>query len=224
MKQFLFIGLLVCLLFSCKKQDDTIIYGYQYFAYEEGQYVVYDVTDIFHDVALSPAHDTSLYQIKEVVGETFVDEEGEEARKLRRYFRTSDTLDWQIKDVWAIKRTAVNAEVVEENDRYVKMAFAISYDKDWDCNALNNEPEQNCYYDEIYRPMTIAGFTHDSTVIVEHEDFQSFIDYRRSFEVYASNIGRVYSVKKDLVIDNNDTLDVQYGTELIYTAIEWGAE
>lgn len=223
MKPFLLLSLVICFI-ACKKQDTTIIYGYHYFPYEEGQYVVYDVLDVFHDVALEPAHDTDRYQIKEVVGEIFTDEEGQEARKLRRYIRTSDTLEWSIKDVWAIKRTAVNAEVVEENDRYVKMAFAISYDKFWDCNALNNETEQSCFYEEIYRPMSVGGFLHDSTVIVEHENFQSFIDYKRSYEVYAAHVGRIYSVKKDLEIDNNDTLDIQYGTELIYTAMDWGVE
>ncbi|MBN4082102.1 hypothetical protein JYT21_00200 [bacterium AH-315-B15] len=224
MRQVILILPILILLASCKKQDTTITYGYHYFAYEEGQYVVYDVVDIFHDVALIPAHDTSTYQIKEVVGESFVDEEGDDSRKLRRYFRTADSLSWAIKDVWAIKRTSVNAEVVEENDRYVKMAFAISYDRDWDCNALNNESSQTCYYDKIYKPLSINGYMHDSTVYVEQENFKSFIDYKRSYEVYASHIGRIYSVKKDLTIDNNDTLDVQYGSELFYTAIEWGTE
>ncbi len=222
MRQILSISIILLLAASCKKKDTTINYGYHYFSYDEGQYVVYDVIDIFHDVALIPAHDTDTYQIKEVVGESFTDEEGDEARKLRRYYRDNDSLPWAVKDVWAIKRTAVNAEVVEENDRYVKMAFAISYDKDWDCNALNNESGVTCYYERIYMPFTAGGFTHDSTVTVEHENFKSFIDYRRSYEVFASNVGRIYSVRKNLTIDNNDTLDVQYGTELFYSAVEWG--
>ncbi|MCG8576427.1 MAG: hypothetical protein MI810_16195 [Flavobacteriales bacterium] len=224
MKHFLIFGIVLIAAFSCKKQDTTIVYGYHYFPFEEGKYVVYDVLDIFHDVALDPAHDTNRYQIKEVISDAFVDEEGETSRRLLRYIRENDSADWAIKDVWAIKRTPRNAQVVEENDRYIKMAFAISYDQDWDCNALNNESSKDCYYADIYRPYSIGGMTHDSTVTVEHEDFQSFIDYKRSFEVYAAGIGKVHSVKKDLSINNNDTLDVQYGTELIYTAVEWGEE
>lgn len=220
---FLFASLI---FISCKKddQDTDIIYGYEYFPVNEGNYVVYDVIDIFHDVALNPAHDTDYYQIKEVIGESITDLEGETAQKLYRYYRINDTLDWAIKDVWTIKRTNRAAEVVEENDRIIKMAFAISYDQVWDGNALNNEDAVSFFYDDIYQPVSIGGIDYDSSVTVEGENFTSFIDYRRSYTIYGPRIGRIYSVNKNLSIDNFDTLDVQYGSELFYTAIEWGVE
>ena len=55
---FLFLGFIA--LISCKKNDhDGIIYGYEYFPITEGNFVVYEVVDIFHDEVLSPAHDTN---------------------------------------------------------------------------------------------------------------------------------------------------------------------
>ena len=216
---------LMFLAFSCKKKEDqTIIYGYEYFPIIEGNFVVYDVLDIFHDEALFPAHDSTTYQIKEVIGETEVDGEGEEYQKLRRYFRANDTLDWTIQDVWTIKRTSRNAEVLEENQRVVKMAFAISYNQYWDCNALNPEDKEACYYSKIYRPFSIPVQDFDSTVTVERQDFSSYIEYLRSYDVYAPRIGLVHSTRKDIRINNGDTLDIAYGSELFYTAVDWGQE
>lgn len=222
------LGILIGLLFvvaSCKKeQDNTIIYGYEYFPTKQGHYLVYDVEDIFHDVALEPQHDTSHYQIKEVIFESLVDEEGDSIQKIKRYYRLNDTLDWEIQDVWTQKRTATTAEVVEENDRFIKMIFAIAYDRTWNCNALNNEDDLECYYENIYLPYSVNGTLYDSTVIVEKENFTSFIDYRRKYDVYARNIGKIKSVYKDLEIDNFDTLDIQKGAEITYTLIDYGVE
>ena len=220
MRKLLFIGMLVG-IFSCKKQDTNIIYGYQYFPYDSGHYVIYDVVDIIHD-DLVAVHDTDTYQIKEVIGEEDVDEEGETYRKMYRYHRESDTLNWQIQDVWTVKKSGRSVEVLEENDRVIRMAFSISYDQYWDCNALNNNGSEQCYYADIYLPKMIGDLSYDSTVVVERKNFSSFIDYQRSYEVYAANVGRVQSVYKDLEINNGDTLDVIKGNELFYTAVDFG--
>ena len=214
--------LLVC---SCNKSNNkTIKYGYHFFPITEGQYVVYDVIDVFHDSALTIPHDTSLYQIKEIIGEEYEDEEGDAANKLYRYYRQNDTMIWTIQDAWSIKRTKRNGEIVEENDRRIKMTFAISYDQEWNCNALNDEEEQNCHYAEIYKPFSLGGIDFDSTVIVEHQDFTSYIQYLRSYAVYAPNIGCIYRVDKNLNINYQDTLNIHYGTEMIYSAVGWGIE
>ncbi len=224
MNKFLVLISFCAVFTSCKKDEDHgIIWGYEYFPIEEGNFVVYDVVDIFHDVALLQ-HDTSAYQIKEVIGEEVIDGEGESSQKLRRYYRLDTSQNWQIQDVWTVKRTNKNAEVVDENNRLVEMAFAISYDQYWDCNALNNQNEQQCYYDNIYVPLSIGGIDYDSTVRVEKDNFTSFIQYLRSYEIYAPGVGSVYSVRKDLEIDNYDTLDIIKGSELFYTAVDFGVE
>lgn len=224
MKKLTLITLLSIIAFSCKKESDPIIFGYEYFPVEKGHYVVYDVLDIFHDVALEPAHDSSRYQIKEVVGEAYLDNEGEESHKVKRFIRNSSADEWVLKDVWAKKRTTKTAELVEENDRMIKMIFAIAYDRSWDCNALNNEDEQTCYYENIYEEYDLNGTVYDSTVIVEKEDFTSFIDFKRKYEIYANGVGKIYSVFKDLEIDNFDTTDIVKGNEIYYSAIDYGIE
>lgn len=225
MKSLLAILVLLTILVSCKKDtDNSIIFGYEYFPTDEGKYVVYDVLDVFHDLELDPEHDTSRYQIKEVIGEMLIDNEGDTTHKIRRYIRDNDTLPWTLKDVWTMKRTPTTGEVVEENDRFIKMIFAISYNRTWDCNALNNEDAQVCFYEDIYEPYTVNEMTFDSTVVVEKENFTSFIDFNRKFDVYARNIGLVKSVYKELEIDNFDTLDIQKGSEIFYDIVEYGFE
>src|SRR5690606_8659935 len=156
---------------------------------DSGRFVVYDVIDILHD-DIAGVHDTGYYQIMEQVGETDVDGEGDPFKKIYRYKRESDTLTWQLKDVWVLKKTAKNVEVVEENDRVIRMAFSISYDQYWDCNALNNTGSEQCYYTAIYQAKTVGSIDFDSTVVVERKNFTSYIDYQRSFDVYAPNVGR----------------------------------
>lgn len=212
-------------LTACKKDgNDPILYGYRCFPMEEGHYVVYDVVDVFHDVALVPAHDTSRYQIKEVIGETELDNLDEPYRKLYRYYRENDTLPWTIQDVWTVKMTRTRAETLEENKRRISLAFSISYDRYWNYNALNEDPALEAYYDDIYQPLSIGALSYDSTVRVEIEDILTFIEYRRQYDIYATGVGKVFSCRKDITINNSDTLDIQKGTELFYTAVEHGVE
>lgn len=221
MKKILFLLAISITVIACKKDDNGIVYGYQYFPADSGKYVVYDVVDIIHD-DLSAVHDTDYYQIKEVIGEEDIDLEGETFNKMYRYKRESDTLNWWLKDVWVVKKSNQSVEVVEENDRVIKLAFSISYDQYWDCNALNNEDAEQCYYRNIYEPRTVGINEFDSTVVVEHSDNLNAIEYMRFYEIYAANVGRVQTVNKDLEISSSDTLTVLKGTELFYTAVSWG--
>lgn len=211
---------------ACKKDppNHIIIYGYEYFPTTIGSFKTYDVVDIFHDLDLEPQHDTLRYQIKEVLADLLIDNEGDTAQKIKRYFRESDTSTWILQDIWTQKRTASTAEVVNENGRGIKLVFAIAYDRFWNGNALNSGEALSCYYEDIYLPFTQNETLYDSTVRVEKENFISFIDYRRDYEIYARNIGMIKSVYKDLEIDDSDTLDIQKGPELFYTLIDFGTE
>ena len=214
---------LILVFSSCKKGDETIIYGDHYFLADSGRYVVYDVMSIVHDDP-SEVHDTSLFQIKEIIGKELMDNEGYHTRKLYRNIKENDNLNLNLKDVWVIKKTGRSVEVIEENQRKIKMAFSISYDQYWDCNALNNLDAEQCYHSNIYLPISVASIDYDSPVVVEHENFLSYIEYLRSYEVYAPSIGKIQSYFKDIEINNGDTLQVEKGTQLFYDAIEFGKE
>lgn len=225
MKKVFYI-LIICLgVLSCKKDNSAPVnFGYQYFPTSEGLYVVYDIVSIIHD-DLVAVHDTNVYQIKTRIGETETDLEGELFQKFYRYKRLDNTEDWQVKDVWTMKLTGTTGEVVEENKRIIKMAFGISYNVEWDANSLNSDDNQTCYYAKIAEPFKLDnGITIDSTAIVEHSDELTFIDYDRFYEVYAANIGKIYSYKKEFSITNTDTLNPIKGIEQFYSMTDFGFE
>ncbi len=225
MNKLIYISALALMILSCKKDNSQPInFGYHYFPIDVGHYQIYDVISIVHDDPVN-VHDTNYLQIKEVIGETYTDNEGEDAHKLYRYKRYSDTANWQIKDVWSIKLTPQTAEVVEENKRRIKMAFAISYNQYWDGNALNNDDKEECYYSNIAEPFTVNNFTvYDSTTTVEHSNYLNYVQYLRHYEVYAANVGKIYSVNKNLTLTDGDTLNVEKGTEIYYSIVEYGQE
>lgn len=213
---FTMLGLL--LLLACKKTPAPY-FGYEYFPMEEGRYVEYEVMDIMHDDDVGQ-HDTTRYILKTVVGEVVEDNEGRAARKMYRYSYDVNSGELLDKRVWTQIIDGGRAEVVEENQRKIRLVFAITLEKEWDVNAFNPEDEQEVFYDEIHKPFS----TFDSTVTVEYEDFISLIDYERKYEVYGNHVGLIKRSFKDLRIEDFDTLQVISGTELHYELIDYGIE
>lgn len=220
MKWLFYIALPVLLL-SCKKDKvEAIDLGYNYVPLIEGKTLIYQVRDIFHDVALVPANDTNFYQIKTVVGESFIDEIGDTTFKMRRFIRADETVAWAVKDVWEVKNTGVRIEIVEENKRIIDFVFAPSLTKAWNANIMNDGPERDSKFTAVHRAFSTDLFSFDSTCTVSHQDFTSFVDHNIEYDIFAKNVGKVHSVHKELTIDNFDTLDIKKGFEIEYRLID----
>lgn len=215
---------LLLVLFSCKEDKNTPYFGYSYFGLEEGNFVEYEVTHIIHDENLTPKHDTSIFRIKTRIGEEILDNQGRKARTFYREIYNELYQEYQSLDLWTAIIANGKAELVEENQRKIKMIFAISSTKEWDANVYNTADELNCYYSDFHLPKEFNGFSFDSTIVVEQEDFISLIDYKRKYETYANGIGLVDVYYKDLRINNFDTLDISKGTELFYKILRYGKE
>lgn len=220
-KSILGILLLVTVLFSCKKQDAAPLFHREYFGLETGRYVIYNVTEITHDTALNPAHDTVNYQLMTVWEAEYIDNEGRSASEYRRYKRNTPSDAWVLSDIWTGIYDANRAELVEENQRLVKLVFAPTLDKDWDINAYNTMDEMNAYYPEVHVDTTINGVLFDSTVVVNQNEFTSLIDTVRLFEVYAKNVGLIHKFEKNNVYDFGDS-EPQEGREVYYDYVEHG--
>tara|TARA_B110000285_G_C15076718_1_gene591176 strand:- start:782 stop:1462 length:681 start_codon:yes stop_codon:yes gene_type:complete len=188
---FTFVGLV-----SCKKTPAPDFH-YKYFGYEQGRYVIYDVLDITHSTEAIIEHDTSRYQLKTVWGDLYVDNEGREGREFLRYFRDSSIGSWNLIDVYYGVYDGIRAELVEENQRKIKLVFAPTSSKAWDANIYNLEEALECYYDKIHQSYSVNGSSFDSTLIVEQADEVNFIDTIRKYEVYAKNVGLIYKYSKE---------------------------
>jgi hypothetical protein len=212
---------IILIVGSCKKSDPVPSFHYEYFGMEEGLYVIYDVVDIIHDADLDQ-HDTTYYQIKTKWGQPYVDNIGRDAREFYRYRRNTVNDDWVQTDVWTGIIVDRRAELIEENQRVIKLFFAPTSQKIWNANAYNTYDELESYYDDIHKDKTIGGTYFDSTLVVEHVDEKNFIDDIRIYEVYAKGIGMVKSYYRK----NNyqGTLEVDLGKELYFTYYSSGVE
>lgn len=224
MNKFLFILTFILFIFSCKKEIQEVYSSNQnYFGLEQGRFCIYDVYEMNHDDAIN-VHDTIHYQLKTWIDSIYIDNEGRTNHQFKRYTRANDSTNWTLKDVYVSLINGNNGELVEENQRKVKLVFPIKLNTTWNPNAYNNLGEESSTYSRVHQPLLINGYNFDSTSMVLQKDFFSLVDCRKQWEIYAANVGLVYKIFKDLDIENFDTLNVVKGTELHYSLIEYGAE
>jgi hypothetical protein len=217
-------SLVLMLLFAgCKKDPVTTDLQFGYYPLQQGRFVTYFVKEVTIDDDLQQ-NDTAYYYIKTVVGDTITDNEGRVARRYNRYFRDSLTQPWTLRDIWTAIVDGPRAELVEENQRTIKLVFAPTKFKEWNCNAYNTLGTLDCYYRDIHVPGSINGFQFDSTITVEQEDTWTFVDYRRKFEQYAKGVGMYYKHYKDFRINFGDSTNVVKGRELIMQLVDYGVE
>ena len=220
MKKIVLLIVTLSALLACKQDKQSVQFGYGYFGLEKGSYVEYDVMEIFHD----NISDTARFILKTVIGEEVEDNQGLMANKVFRYKYHPITCELLDARVWTAIIDGGRGEQIEENQRVIRLVFAVTNEKEWDINAYNTLDKQEAYYFDLNKEKTFNGFTFDSTVVVEYEDFFSLVDYVRKHDTYANHVGLVNRFYKDLTINNFDTLDITKGTEVYYSLRGYGKE
>ncbi|MCH2231996.1 MAG: hypothetical protein MK105_16795 [Crocinitomicaceae bacterium] len=213
--------LTVFVLLACKKEPIPKFH-YEYFGLEAGRYVIYDVMEIDHDQALAK-HDTTIYQLKTYWGQPYEDNLGRDAREFIRFRRDVTTDPWVLSDLWTGIIDGVRAELIEENQRVVKLVFAPSLSKVWDANAYSLDDEMECYYRDLHQDTTLNSHFLDSTLVVEQANYFNLIDTVRKYEVYQKGVGLVYKH----FVDNHYQFasdEVVNGKEVYFTFVETGIE
>ena len=218
-----FAALLLLLAFSCKKNDNEVDFHHGYFPLEEGTFAEYTVTRIYHDHA-SNVHDTTIYQMKTLVGDTVIDNEGRVARKFERYVYDELLEAYVIRDLWTAIIDQERAELVEENQRVIKLVFAPTLSKEWDMNAFNMREPVMLYYKKIHKPYQVGNEEFPTTVIVEEDSSFNLIQYKRKYEVYAEGVGLIKKHYQDLEINNFDPATPLKGEEIFFNIINYGKE
>lgn len=220
---FFLIAVASTTLFSCG--DDEVIptdssTGYTYFPLKQSSWIIYDVDSIVHlDNDDAFGQDTSVerydFQIREIIDSSFIDGEQDTAWRVSRYKRLNDSLPWEFQNVWVSKRTLVNAQRVENNIRFVKLAFPPTLRATWNGNAYNYFPSEEYFYDNIHTPLQLQGLTFDSTLTVIQNDFQSNVNRIVKKEKYAAGVGLI---EKDL---DSLRLTINFGGLLILNGLEY---
>lgn len=223
MRNFILLILFVAVFcFSCKKDKDDYIapdIGQSYAGLELGKYVVYDVDSLFYN-DFTATIDTAIYKIKEVVAESYLDLEGEEAFKINRFRKDHDTLSWVLIDVWNAKLTTTNYQKTEENVRFVKLIFPVRENVVWNGNSMNNLASRDYSYEYIDKAETIGGKSLELVLKVNQYEELNLIQQKQFIEKFASGVGMVYRKNMDLVRD--DFNSPWRGYEITYTLNSYG--
>ncbi len=222
-KYFFILLILIAMLYSCKKDNIAVNFHENYFPLSKGKFVEYDVTYIKHNS--STLHDTSYYVLKTLIGDTVYDNQGRVAWKFYRYIYNTTSQLYEIKDLWTAIIDGKRAELVEENQRIIKLIFAPTLSKEWDMNAFNVDDPLLAFYENIHKSVSINGLDFDSTItVIQERSDVTLIDYSLKTETYAANIGLISKYYKSIKISNFDTLNVNGGEELYYKIRNYGVE
>lgn len=200
-KSFWLIVSVFTLIVSCSKDEETVIpdIGHDYAGLEVGKYVVYDVDSFYYD-DFTGTIDTSYYQIREVVDSEYEDLEGEDAFKIIRYRKETDSTNWVLIDVWSSKLTQTNFQKLEENIKFVKLIFPVRNNVTWNGNAMNNQGDMQYEFTSIDQSETIGGNSLNLVLTVLQFEDINLVQERFFEEKYAKGIGMVY--KKSVDISN----------------------
>ena len=200
-------------IYSCKKDKAPAPdMGYDYFPNQVGRYIIYDVDSIYYDNAdINPnTHlakaDTFKFQLKEKIESIYNDNLNRPTIRLERYIKIhNDTLaysqmPWTLRNVWAENRTATTAEKVEENIRYIKLAFPVKDNQTWNGNAQNINEEWNYFYNYYDQPVKVRSLSFDSVLQVTQYDDNSLVLTERKLytEKYARQVGLIYKQEIDI--------------------------
>jgi hypothetical protein len=220
MYKYLSLIFVLTVVFSCKKKTDIVNLHFDYFGVHEGRYIIYDAKEIAH--LSNGTSDTIRYQLKTIIGDTVLDNSGRIGHKYYRYKRNNSAENWNLSDVWFIILTDNRGELIEENERIIKLVFAPTDSKTWNGNAFNTTPEMEYSYEDIHTSMNINGIQVDSTLKVVQEDVFNLIQWRKKSEIYAKNIGMVKKHYQHLNITNFDITNISTGKELFLEMIDYG--
>lgn len=217
------IGISVLFFTMCREEKDEfkVDYKYNYFPLEKGKFIVYDVDSTTYYLtrdSVQPVVTKNIYELKEVVGDTEIDNEGRTYHRIERYIRKTANDPWVLKSVWRAQIVGKRAERVEENLRFIKLVFPPQIgDSTWNGNRYINidtsyaigapvyglsmevyKDWSDYKYTELDKPLLLNGLSFDSTLTVSQSNYQNAILIRYSLEKYAKNVGLIYKELKIL--------------------------
>lgn len=190
--KYIFISFFATFLFGCNKENVQVPadFKYSYCHMAKGFTLLYDITEITIDDTMD-IFDTVRYQLKERYDSLYYDNSGNPVWRLERYKRADANQNWIISDVWTAQIVDRQLQVVEENQRILKLVFPPTDGKQWNGNLYNMMGAQEYEITEVDVPSTINQFQFDSTLTVTIEDSESLINKYFRFNQYAKHVGLI---------------------------------
>jgi hypothetical protein len=196
-------------LAGCKQDVDTTKlspYLYDYAPVNIGHSVTYDVDSIVYN--FDPPFqsiDTSYYQIKEVISDTFYDNLGNINYKISVFKRTDTTQPFSttVYQVWSCVVNKSTYQKVENDLRFIKLVFPPINGVTWNGNSYlpANDTIADVYqpyaswvytYTSVNASANINRLIFDSTIVVSEVNNQNLVNSELSTATYARHVGLVY--------------------------------
>ncbi|MCS6967558.1 MAG: hypothetical protein NZM39_03165 [Bernardetiaceae bacterium] len=175
--------------------------GTQYFPLEKGRYISYNVKQINYRLNQRP--EITTFQLKEVVSEKYLTPAGDEAWRLVRYRRPNGRQNWEIINVWTVRKTATFAMRTEENIPYLRLVFPVRVGKTWDGNLYNTLSRENYRITDIGTRHIFDSKPYENTLTVLHRNDSTLVGKDKRFEIYAPGVGLIYRYSEQVVYCQN---------------------
>lgn len=212
LRLFLLTGLAVA-FYTCDKTDKyESDQPEEYMSLAPGKYILYKMDSLVY-VNFNQDLITVRYQAKDVVDAPITDNQGRPSWRVIRYIRDSastDEADWKPLTTYMVTPLGKSVEVVEENQRYVKLKLPVREGYAWKGNSYI-DPESfdpgysisswDYTYEQVNSPFVFNdGTTIPHTITVNQRDEvlgnpenpYTYSIETFSKEVYAKNIGLIY--------------------------------
>jgi hypothetical protein len=201
MKYFsLYLLVALSLFLSCKDgntDEQEIDLGYNYQPLQVGAEWLYKVDSFaYDDNSGSTNIDTFNYWYKEVIAQKLFTntDETEHTFLINRFFRYSDSAEWNQANSWRILQSNTRVEKIEENISFIKLLFPLTSGKQWNGNMANSRNREN--YSIIWMDAPYASY--EQTCKVEQFKEKNLVEEITREEVFARNVGLVYKVSDSL--------------------------
>lgn len=227
------------LLSGCKKNEyyDNYLKDYSeiYATIKKGRWVEYRVDSYeYRYNAPIQSIDTYTFYIKELIADTFRDNEGRLNARLEINKKINLADNYFIDRVWYSYRSKTSYERIEDDIRFVKMIFPPAIGRTWNGNQYvpfsDLDAERYDYlknWDYQYKsfdvPKDIGALHFDFTATVQEVDDENAIDKKYSRVVYAKDVGIIQKEfwlinKQDPASDWSNPFQAN-GVKVVYNAI-----
>jgi len=217
------------LFISCQKepeQPNDATFGSSFYPIQRGQFQTFFVKQTRFALNLNPV--TTTYQLKEVIGDEFVGENGEKLYEVLRYVRPNGLENFRLDSVFSVRKDNNVIVKMEHNIPYVKLDFPIEEGKTWNGNQFNARPSKNFLAENVSTPKSIGNQNFDKTITIIESQDSSLVNKNLRFEIYADEVGLIYKKTESLLYCNQPECFgqkfIERGIISELTIFDWGIE
>ena len=214
---------------SCQddpEESNDITVGQSFYPIQKGQFQTFLVKQTRFALNETPA--TTTYQLKEVIGDEFVGENGEKLNEVLRYVRPNGLENFRLDSIFSVRKNKDVLVRMEHNVPYVKLDFPIQEGKTWNGNQFNSRPLQNYLVQNVNVSKLIGNQSFDKTITIIESQDSSLVDKNLRFEVYADEVGLIYKKTESLLYCNQPNCfgqkSIERGIISELTIFNWGRE